>query len=252
MSDVMERVVGIHAVRSVLRDVATSPRCLYVSQGRRDARINELIGLSRDRQVRYQVVPKDWFAKKDLEVNHQGVLLEMQSIKLMNERDFKDWFEQGDLSRLILIVDGMTDPRNLGACLRSANAAGVDAVLLPKRRIAPVGSTVMKVAQGGFEELTIAEIGNLARTLKWLQEKEVWIIGADAAGESIWESDIDNRSVALVVGDEGKGLRRLTKELCDEMVSIPMFGTVESLNVSVATGILLFELRRKTAQSPNS
>ena len=146
----------------------------------------------------------------------------------------------------------MTDPRNLGACLRSANAAGVDAVLLPKRRIAPVGSTVMKVAQGGFEELTIAEIVNLARTLKWLQEKEVWIIGADAAGESIWESDIDNRSVALVVGDEGKGLRRLTKELCDEMVSIPMFGTVESLNVSVATGILLFELRRKKAQSPNS
>ena len=92
----------------------------------------------------------------------------------------------------------------------------------------------------------------MARTLKWLQEKEVWIIGADAAGESIWESDIDNRSVALVVGDEGKGLRRLTKELCDEMVSIPMFGTVESLNVSVATGILLFELRRKRAQSPNS
>ena len=126
----MEKIVGIHAVRSALRDSATSPRCLYVLQGRRDARINELIGLSRDRRVRYQVVARDWFENKNLEVNHQGVLLEMQSVKLMNERDFKAWCEQGDIPKLLLIVDGMTDPRNLGACLRSANAAGVDAVLL--------------------------------------------------------------------------------------------------------------------------
>ena len=248
----MEKVVGIHAVRSALRDSATSPRCLYVLQGRRDARINELIGLSRDRRVRYQVVPRDWFENKNLELNHQGVLLEIHSLKLMNERDFKDWCEQGDMPRLILIVDGMTDPRNLGACLRSANAAGVDAVLLPKRRIAPLSSTVLRVAQGGCEELTLVEIGNIARTLKWLREREAWIIGADAAGGSIWESNLDNRPTALVVGDEAKGLRRLTKELCDEMVGIPMFGTVESLNVSVATGVLLFELRRKTAHTANS
>ena len=208
--------------------------------------------LSRDRRVRYQVVPRDWFEKKSLEINHQGVLLEMQSMKLMNEQDFKKWWEHGDKPRLILIVDGMTDPRNLGACLRSANAAGVDAVLLPKRRIAPLSATVLKVAQGGCEELTLVETGNIARTLKWLREKELWIIGADAAGASIWESNLDNRPVALVVGDEGKGLRRLTKELCDEIVSIPMFGTVESLNVSVASGILLFELRRKTALAGNS
>ncbi len=252
MKDDMEKVVGIHAVRSALRDSAASPRCLYVLQGRRDSRVNELIGLSRDRRVRYQVVPRDWFEKKNLELNHQGVLLEMQPTKLMNERDFKNWWEQGDMPRLILIVDGMTDPRNLGACLRSANAAGVDAVLLPKRRIAPLSSTVMKVAQGGCEELTLVEAGNIARTLKWLREKEVWIIGADAAGGSIWDSNVDNRPVALVVGDEGKGLRRLTKELCDEIVSIPMFGTVESLNVSVASGILLFELRRKTTLAANS
>ena len=252
MNDDMEKVVGIHAVRSALRDSAASPRCLYVLQGRRDARVNELIGLSRDRRVRYQVVPRDWFEKKNPELNHQGVLLEMQSMKLMNERDFKKSWEQGDMPRLILVVDGMTDPRNLGACLRSANAAGIDAVLLPKRRIAPLSSTVMKVAQGGCEELTLVETGNIARTLKWLREREVWIIGADAAGGSIWESNVDSRPVALVVGDEGKGLRRLTKELCDEMVGIPMFGTVESLNVSVATGVLLFELRRRTVHTPNS
>jgi 23S rRNA (guanosine2251-2'-O)-methyltransferase len=252
MNEDTEKVVGIHAVRSALRDSAASPRCLYVVQGRRDARINELIGLSRDRRVRYQVVPRDWFEKKSLEINHQGVLLEMQSMKLMNEQDFKKWWEHGDKPRLILIVDGMTDPRNLGACLRSANAAGVDAVLLPKRRIAPLSSTVLKVAQGGCEELTLVETGNIARTLKWLREREVWIIGADTTGGSIWESNLDNRPVALVVGDEGKGLRRLTKELCDEMVSIPMFGTVESLNVSVAAGVLLFELKRKTAHATNS
>ena len=242
----MEKVVGIYAVRSALRDSATSPRCLYVLQGRRNARINELIGLSRDRRVRYQVVSRDWFEKKNPEVNHQGVLLEMQSLKLMNERDFKDWCEQEGIPKLTLIVDGMTDPRNLGACLRSANAAGVDAVLLPKRRIAPLSLTVMRVAQGGCEELSLVELGNIARTLKWLRERGVWIIGADARGGSIWKSNLDNRPVALVVGDEGKGLRRLTMELCDEMVGIPMFGTVESLNVSVATGVILFELRRKT------
>ena len=252
IDDAMEKVVGIHAVRSALRDSATSPRCLYVLQGRRDARINELIGLSRDRRVRYQVVSRDWFENKNLEVNHQGVLLKMQSIKLMNERDFKDWCEQGDIPKLLLIVDGMTDPRNLGACLRSANAAGVDAVLLPKRRIAPLSPTVMRVAQGGCEELRLVELANIARTLKWLRERGVWIIGADAGGGSIWESNLDNRPVALVVGDEGKGLRRLTKELCDEMVGIPMFGTVESLNVSVATGVLLFEVRRKTALTPKA
>ena len=110
----------------------------------------------------------------------------------------------------------------------------------------------MKVAQGGCEELKLVEIGNIARTLKWLREREVWIIGADAAGGSIWESNVDNRPIALVIGDEGKGLRRLTKELCDELVSIPMFGTVESLNVSVAAGVLLFELRRNTAPAANS
>ncbi len=247
-----EKVVGIHAVRSALRDSAALPRCLYVLQGRRDARINELIGLSRDRRVRYQVVPRGWFEKKNLELNHQGVLLEMHSQKLMNEQDFKKWWEQGDMRRLILIVDGMTDPRNLGACLRSANAAGVEAVLLPRRRIAPLSSTVMRVAQGGCEDLTLVETGNIARTLKWLREREVWIIGADTAGRSIWESNMDGRPVALVVGDEGKGLRRLTKELCDETVSIPMFGTVESLNVSVAAGVLLFELRRKTAVAAKS
>ena len=252
MKDDMEKVVGIHAVRSALRDFATSPRCLYVLQGRRDARINELIGLSRDRRVRYQVVPRGWFEKKSLEPNHQGVLLEMQSMRLMNEQEFKNWWEQGEMPSLILILDGMTDPRNLGACLRSANAAGVDAVLLPKRRIAPLSSTVMKVAQGGCEELTMVETGNIARTLKWLREREVWIIGADGAGGSIWESNVGNRPIALVLGDEGKGLRRLTKELCDEMASIPMFGTVESLNVSVAAGVLLYELRRRTAYAAHS
>ena len=252
MKDDMEKVVGIHAVRSALRDSAASPRCLYVLQGRRDARINELIGLSRDRRVRYQVVPRDWFEKKNLELNHQGVLLEMQSMKLMNEQEFKNWWEQGEMPRLILILDGMTDPRNLGACLRSANAAGVDAVLLPRRRIAPLSSTVMKVAQGGCEELIMVETGNIARTIKWLREREVWVIGADEAGGSIWESNVGNHPVALVLGDEGKGLRRLTKELCDEMASIPMFGTVESLNVSVAAGVLLYELRRKTVYAAHS
>ena len=144
-------------------------------------------------------------------------------------------------------MDGLTDPRNLGACLRSANAAGVDAVVLPKRNSAPLNDVALKTAQGGAEQLFIAEVSNLARAIKALKNQGVWVFGADGDAEQSHTSADFTAPCALVMGNEGKGLRRLTKELCDHLVAIPMRGTVASLNVSVATGILLFEITRQRA-----
>jgi 23S rRNA (guanosine2251-2'-O)-methyltransferase len=146
---------------------------------------------------------------------------------------------------LILVVDGVTDPRNLGACMRSAGAADVDAVLIPKRSNAPLSNVVRKTASGALEDLLIVQVSNLARRIDWLRERGVWIVGTDV--ESIHAyTDVDYRDpVAIVVGGEQRGLRRLTREKCDHLVTIPMRGPVSSLNVSVATGILLFECLRQ-------
>ena len=149
---------------------------------------------------------------------------------------------------MILVLDSITDPRNLGACLRTANAAAVDVVIVPKRNSAPLSAVAMKTAQGGAEDLFIVQVTNLSRTLTWLKEQGVWLFGADADGDEVWQSLDSSSAIALVMGGEGRGLRRLTRSLCDKLVSIPMLGKVESLNVSVATGILLYEAVRQRRQ----
>jgi 23S rRNA (guanosine2251-2'-O)-methyltransferase len=133
----------------------------------------------------------------------------------------------------------------LGACLRTANAAGVDAVILPKRNSAPLSAVALKTAQGGAEDLFIVQVTNLARCLTWLRDQGVWLLGADGEGEHVWHAMDTKVPLGLVMGSEGKGLRRLTRSLCDQLVSIPMLGRVESLNVAVATGVLLFEVVRQ-------
>ena len=151
---------------------------------------------------------------------------------------------------LMLVLDSVTDPRNFGACLRTADAAGVDVVIVPKRNSAPLSAVALKTAQGGAEDLFIVQVTNLARTLSWLRDQGVWLFGADAQGDEVWQSLDSSTATALVMGSEGSGLRRLTRSLCDKLVSIPMLGNVESLNVSVATGILLYEAvrQRRTAK----
>ena len=145
----------------------------------------------------------------------------------------------------LLILDGVTDPHNLGACLRVADAAGVHAVIAPKDRSVGLTATVMKVASGAAENIPYITVTNLARTLRELKEREIWIVGADEGGESsLFDAKLAG-PLAWVLGAEGEGLRRLTRENCDQIVSIPMFGSVESLNVSVASGVCLFESRRQ-------
>lgn len=245
----MSDTVGIQAVRAVLSEAADRARVLYTQVGRRDGRVSELISLARDAGVRHESMEAAWFRRRAGETRHQGVLLECHELALSSERDLHEHLDGLDHAPLLLVLDGVTDPRNLGACLRSANGAGVDAVVLPKRHSAPLSPTALKAAQGGAEALFIAEVTNLARALDTLKAKGVWLAGADGDAASTLYSDYDATGpTALVMGSEGKGLRRLTREACDALVRIPMAGTVESLNVAVATGILLYEIVRQRAR----
>ena len=244
----MDEVIGIQAARALLRENAQRGRCLYIQRGRRDARMNELISMAKDAGVRFQVVDDAWFRRRAADLKHQGVLLECHARKLADEQTLKTAWPSFGARPLVLVLDGVTDPRNLGACLRTANAAGVDAVILPKRNSAPLSAVALKAAQGGAEDLFIVQVTNLARCLTWLREQGVWLLGADGDGDQVWHAMDSSVPLGLVMGSEGKGLRRLTRSLCDQLVSIPMLGAVESLNVAVATGVLLFEVVRQRSE----
>jgi 23S rRNA (guanosine2251-2'-O)-methyltransferase len=176
---------------------------------------------------------------------HQGIVLEVESLGEFTINRFERLvLERGARLRL-LVLDGVEDPRNLGACLRTADAAAIDAVIVPKSRSCKLTAVAAKAATGAAETVPVLYAPNLVRTLDWLKQAGVWIVGTDAAAEaSIFEADLTT-PVAMVLGGEGRGLRRLTRDTCDQLVSIPMLGTVESLNVSVATGVALFELLRQ-------
>lgn len=212
-------------------------------------RLIELRQLADAAGIAVEIADKRRFERQFKGV-HQGVAAQVQGNTLV--LDEKKLFEvlavqQGDL--LLLVLDGVTDPHNLGACLRTADAAGVHAVIVPKDKAAPLNETARKVACGAAETVNYAAVTNLARCLKQLQELGVWIVGtADESATSIYEQDLTGH-LALVMGSEGQGLRRLTRDCCDHEVSIPMAGAMSSLNVSVATGVALFEAvrQRKTA-----
>ena len=244
----MDEVIGIQAARALLRENAQRGRCLYIQRGRRDARMNELISMAKDAGVRFQVVDDAWFRRRAADLKHQGVLLECHAQELADEQALKTAWPNFGERPLVLVLDGVTDPRNLGACLRTANAAGVDAVILPKRNSAPLSAVALKTAQGGAEDLFIVQVTNLARCLTWLREQGVWLLGADGDGDQVWHAMDSSVPLGLVMGSEAKGLRRLTRSLCDQLVSIPMLGAVESLNVAVATGVLLFEVVRQRSE----
>ena len=247
----MSDTVGIQAMRSVLREARDRARVLYTQVGRRDARVNEIIALAREAGVRHESVAAAWFRRRVPEARHQGVLLECHELALASEADLHALLDSLSHAPLLLVLDGVTDPRNLGACLRTANGAGVDAVVVPKRRSAPLSPAALKAAQGGAEALLIAEVTNLARALDALKARGIWLAGAHLDAETTRYSDYDATGpTALVMGSEGKGLRRLTREACDALIHVPMLGNVESLNVSVAAGVLLYEMvRQRQARS---
>jgi 23S rRNA (guanosine2251-2'-O)-methyltransferase len=216
-----------------------------MAQPRDDARARALRERAESAGVRVQSAGHDALVKLVGEVAHQGAVAAVRPLKAWDEHDLIQALSQTAGDALLLILDGVTDPHNLGACLRTANAAGAWAVVIPKDRAATVDGVVRKVAAGAAEFVPVASVTNLARTIDLLKEHGIWVVGTDGEAEQTLYSTDLKRPLALVLGAEGAGMRRLTRERCDFLVRIPMAGQVESLNVSVAAGIALFEVRRQ-------
>ena len=243
MSD-LEQVYGIHAVSALLAHHPKRVRQLWLAQGRQDASVAALRERALGRRIEVREVARSIL---DERVNgvHQGVLALVTPSQVWGENMLEELLDRISEPPLLLVLDGVTDPHNLGACLRTADAAGVHAVIIPKDKSATLNATVRKVACGAAEVVPLVAVTNLSRTLQGLQKKGIWIAGtAGEAETSIYQQDLRG-PLALVMGAEGKGMRRLTRENCDYLVKLPMLGSVSSLNVSVATGVCLFEVRRQ-------
>jgi 23S rRNA (guanosine2251-2'-O)-methyltransferase len=235
-------VYGFHAVLARLRADPASVVEIFLDETRGDARARDLVSLAERAGVRVMRVPAKRLDGFYGGGRHQGVVAR---IAVKAARESLDEILEKVEKPLLLVLDGVTDPHNLGACLRVANAAGVHAVIAPRDRAAGVSAVVSKVASGAAEITPYFMVTNLARTLGELKERNIWVVGTDAqAGSTLYESDLPE-AVAWVLGAEGAGMRRLTRETCDLLVRIPMHGAVDSLNVSVAAGIVLFESCRR-------
>jgi len=243
-----ETIYGVHAVRVLLDKHPERVVAVRLAEKRDDPRVREIEDLARKRSRPVQRI--DTNALKSLgDVAHQGVVAEITPLPPWSEDDLLEALQTAK-DPLLLALDGVQDPHNLGACLRTADACGVLAVIVPRDRAAQVNATVRKVAVGAAETTPVVAVTNLVRTLKLLKEASLWIVGADAEGAKLaHEADLKGGTV-LVLGAEGSGLRHLTKQTCDWMVRLPQQGTVESLNVSVAAGMLLYEAVRQRMAPP--
>ena len=237
-------VFGLHAVQSLFAASPERVRELQVQKGRTDKRISALVDQARQLGVAVKFVERSRLDTKADGV-HQGIMARVSAARVYREEDLEDILDGLNTAPFLLILDGVTDPHNLGACLRTADAAGVQAIITPKDKSASLNATATKVACGAADNVPLIQVTNLARTMASLKERGIWIMGTAGEGSvSIYQSDLKG-PLALVMGAEGKGIRRLTRDLCDVLLSIPMVGTVSSLNVSVATGVCLFEAVRQ-------
>jgi 23S rRNA (guanosine2251-2'-O)-methyltransferase len=234
-------VYGIHAVTRFIKQSPDRCMALYCVDGR-NPRLLQLLEQARAAGVKVHLEKRERLTQRGGADKHQGCLLQIMESE--TRVDFAQCLHEIEADSLLLVLDGVQDPHNLGACLRSADACGVDAVIIPRDRTVKVNATVRKVAAGGAESVPVIEVTNLARCLKELKQAGVWIYGSSGdASDSLYDHDYSG-PIALVMGAEGSGLRRLTMESCDHLIRLPMRGQVESLNVSVATGICLYEILR--------
>jgi 23S rRNA (guanosine2251-2'-O)-methyltransferase len=241
-----QRLIGLHAVRAALRHGAGQIVILHFDPARRDRRLRELLELAREAGVQPQPMDRSGLDRLADGGNHQGVVAEARVPAALDETALDRLLDGLGHAPLVLVLDGVTDPHNVGACLRSADGAGVDAVVAPRDRAGGLTPVACKVASGAAESVPFVQVTNLARTLRHLQDAHrLFVVGAAGdAGASVYDVDLTG-PLAIVVGSEGEGLRRLTGETCDQLVRLPMAGRVESLNVSVAAGILLYEAVRQ-------
>lgn len=232
---------GFHAVTAKLRHDPEGVKEIYLAEDRHDGRARDLLKLAEHCAVR--VLPVSSARLDGMASGHQGVVARISAAQRHVSLD--DVLDTLAEPALLLVLDGIQDPHNLGACLRVADGAGAHAVIAPKDRAVGLNATAIKVASGAADTVPYITVTNLARTLRELKERDIWTVGAAGEAERDLYAVDQRRSLAWVLGAEGDGLRRLTRETCDELARIPMYGSVESLNVSVATGICLFEARRQ-------
>jgi 23S rRNA (guanosine2251-2'-O)-methyltransferase len=238
-------VFGMHAVFAVLTNPHRSIHKLIVSQERMDARVQELLKKAEQKNIPMERLSIQKMNQRFADFAHQGVVASVSALPQYSESDLVALIQNTKAAPLILVLDGVTDPHNLGACLRSADAAGVDFVLIPKDKSASMTPVVSKVASGAAESVPLVRVTNLVRALDLMKQQGVWIYGAAAqASSSLYQINCTGPT-ALVLGSEAEGLRRLTRAHCDDLFSLPMLGSVESLNVSVACGVSLYEVVRQ-------
>lgn len=240
-----EQVYGIHAVQHAFRNAPDRVLEMWIQQDSQNPAVQAIIKLARENGVSVQFAPRKTLDKMSEGARHQGVVIRQRPTKMLAEADLERLVQAAEKPVLLLILDGVQDPHNLGACMRTADAAGVDAIVIPHSRGVGITPVVRKVACGAADSVPLIAVSNLARTLKALQKAGVWLIGtSDQAEKPIYEHDLTG-PIGLVMGAEGAGIRRLTREGCDFLARLPMAGVVESLNVSVATGVCLYEAVRQ-------
>jgi 23S rRNA (guanosine2251-2'-O)-methyltransferase len=238
-------IFGFHSLEAILNSNPELILNVFIHNERRDKRIQDLLIKLDIQKIKYTSTDKYTLEKLAKGELHHGVLAKIVLPTLPGQDKLIEHIKYLSINPLILILDSIQDPRNLGACLRSANAASVDCVVINKDRSAPINSLVHKASAGAINQINIFQVTNITRTIKELQKNEIWVLGLDGlSNNSLYEANLCE-PIALVIGSEGKGLRKLIKTSCDELINIPMLGNVESLNVSVATGIALFESRRQ-------
>jgi len=245
-----ELAYGIHSLSAIIEREPERLIEIYALKGRQDERISPLINQAYSLGISVQFMSRKALDDKSKGEQHQGIMARVKAAKQKDENDLGQLLTELDKAGkppFLLVLDGVTDPHNLGAVIRSADAAGVDGVVVPKDKSAKLNATARKVACGAAEVVPLFVVTNLSRTLKSMQQEGVWVIGtAGEAEQELYQVKFDG-PLALVMGAEGSGMRRLTRENCDQLVKIPMAGSVSSLNVSVATGVILFEAVRQRA-----
>jgi 23S rRNA (guanosine2251-2'-O)-methyltransferase len=240
----MSVLYGINTVAELLKASPEKIERICVERGQKNPRIQEIVKLAHRIHVRIGFEERSWLDRKSEGARHQGVLCYAAEIGTL---DIEEIIGQAKSPGLLVVLDGIEDPRNLGAVLRSAEAAGADGVFLPQRRSASLSATVVKASAGASSHIRLARTPNIAQLVEFLKKKGYWITGLDAAAEQpLWTIDL-TEPTALILGNEGSGLHRLVKQKCDFLASLPIYGNVSSYNVSVAAGIALYEVLRQRA-----
>lgn len=237
-------IIGRNPVLELLKSGAGIDK-LYVQKGDRQGSITKILGKAKDENILVQYVDRNKLTSLADSDGHQGVVALVSGFEYSTLEDMLDLAKDKNEDPFIIILDGIEDPHNLGAIVRSAECAGAHGVIIPKRRAAGVNQTVYKTSAGAVEHMKVSQVTNISNTIDGLKERGLWIYGADGEGDQVYYKNSLLGPIALVVGSEGKGISRLVKEKCDLLVKIPMLGKVSSLNASVATSILIYEVVRQ-------